>query len=123
VVDEPSASKGEESIPRGQTGGPPIHPLSALLLVTVDNLWMFPEFAGMWVFTAPLSFLTVFFPTYMVQRHVQRNKRARAFKYALLLGGLAAIPTSITGTPVGLGLLAWTGISKLFPRSFPSAQK
>lgn len=124
VVDEPSGSKGEESVPRGRTGGPPIHPLSALLLVMVDNLWMFPEFSIVsWIFTVPLSFLSVFFPTYMVQRHVQRDGRVRAFKYALLLGGLAAVPTSITGTPVGLGLLAWTGINKLFPRSFPSAQK
>jgi hypothetical protein len=30
---------------------------------------------------------------------------------------LAAIPTSVTGTPVGIALLAWTGFSKLLGKS------
>jgi hypothetical protein len=37
--------------------------------------------------------------------------------FAALLGALAAVPTSITGTPVGLALLAWTGLGKLFGRA------
>ena len=35
------------------------------------------------------------------------------------LAVLAAIPTPITGTPVGLGLLAWTGLGKIFGRPSP----
>jgi hypothetical protein len=42
-----------------------------------------------------------------------KNRVGRAFLFALLLGIVAAVPTSITGTPVGLALLAWTGINKL----------
>jgi hypothetical protein len=33
-----------------------------------------------------------------------------------MLAVLAAIPTPITGTPVGLGLLAWTGLGKILGR-------
>jgi len=126
VVDEaaPSGQPHPEPGASRPNGSPPIHPLSALLLVVVDNLWMFEEWAVItWLFTIPLSFLTVFLPTYLVQRHVKGHPHALALKYALLLGALAAVPTSITGTPVGLGLLAWTGINKLFPRSFPGASK
>ena len=34
-----------------------------------------------------------------------------------LLAVLAAIPTPVTGTPVGFALLAWTGLGKLLGRS------
>ena len=37
----------------------------------------------------------------------------------VVLAVLAAIPTFVTGTPVGLGLLAWTGLGKLLGKSPP----
>jgi len=37
-----------------------------------------------------------------------------AFGYSFLLAIVAAVPTSLLGTPVGLALLAWTGISRLW---------
>jgi len=38
---------------------------------------------------------------------------------APILAVLAAIPTPISGTPVGLGLLAWTGLGKLLGKGPP----
>jgi len=98
---------------RGEDG-PPIHALSALILVAVDNLWNLAEWAVVdWIFTIPLSFVTVFVPVFLLQKHLKKDSNGWALAFAMLLGALAAIPTSITGTPVGLGLLAWTGLRKV----------
>ncbi len=107
IVEEPKTSSG-----------PPIHALSALILVAVDNLWNLAEWAVVdWIVTIPLSFVTVFVPVFLIQKALKRDSNARALAFAILLGVLAAIPTSITGTPVGLGLLAWTGLGRLFGKS------
>lgn len=93
---------------------PPIHPLSALVLVAVDSLWALFDLAPvLWVFAIPLCFIAVSLPTYLLQRHVKGDRRGRALAFAVLLATLAAIPTPISGTPVGLGLLAWSGLGKL----------
>ncbi len=98
--------------------GPPIHALSALVLIAVDNLWNLADWAVLdWIITIPFSFVTVFVPVFLIQKALKRDSNARAFAFATLLGVLAAVPTSITGTPVGLGLLAWTGLGKLLGRS------
>lgn len=111
-VPGPSGQAREGSSAAG--GGPPIHSLAALLLVVIDNLWNIPEFLIVdWVITIPLSFLSVFLTTFLIQKRLKRNSTRRAAGYALILGALAAVPFSVTGTPVGLALLTWTGISKL----------
>jgi hypothetical protein len=93
---------------------PPIHGLSALLMLVVDNLWNLADFAVIsWVVTIPLAFITVFIPVFLIQRALRKDSRPRALAFAALLAVLAAVPTSITGTPVGLALLAWTGLSHL----------
>ncbi len=100
--------------------GPPIHALSALILVAVDSLWAtFDWLPADWIIAIPSCFAAVFVPTYLIQRHLKRDSKGRAFTFSTILAVLAAIPTPITGTPVGLGLLAWTGLGKLFGRSTP----
>jgi integral membrane sensor domain MASE1 len=100
--------------------GLPIHALSALILVAVDSLWaVFDWVPPVWVVAIPGCFAAVFVPTYLIQRHLKNDSKARALTYATILAVLAAIPTPITGTPVGLGLLAWTGLGKLFGRTPP----
>jgi len=117
VVDsDPGPQSGQEAS-AGSAGGPPVHPLSALLLLVFDNLWTVPEFIVLnWAVTIPLSFISVFVPTFVIQKTLKKDRFGRALAYALLLGVLAAVPTSLTGTPVGLAILAWTGISRLLGR-------
>lgn len=99
------------------SGHAPFHPLAATLLLLVDNLWNLADWAVMdWIITIPLSFLTVFLPTFSIQRRKSGDSLGKAFLKALFLGVVAAVPTSITGTPIGLLLLAWAGINKLSPR-------
>ncbi|MBX3734593.1 MAG: hypothetical protein KF791_18610 [Verrucomicrobiae bacterium] len=86
-------------------------PLSALALLLADNLWLFPEFLVVsWVVTVPLCFLTVLVSVYLIQRRRAGDRRRIAFAKALILAIIAAVPTSVTGTPVGLAILAWAGI-------------
>jgi len=100
--------------------GPPIHSLSALILVAVDSLWLPGDFLmPVAIVAVPACFAAVFVPTYLIQRHLKNDSKARALTFATVLGVLAAIPTPITGTPVGLGLLAWTGLGKLIGKSPP----
>jgi hypothetical protein len=98
--------------------GAPIHSLSALILVAVDSLWAVFDFAPpIWIVAIPFCFAAVFFPTYLIQKHLKHDGNGRALAFATFLAVLAAIPTPITGTPVGLGLLAWTGLGKLFGKT------
>ncbi len=100
--------------------GRPIHALSALILVAVDSLWaVFDWLPPVWVVAIPACFAAVFVPTYLIQRHLKNDSKGRAVTFATILAVLAAIPTPITGTPVGLGLLAWSGLGKLFGRTSP----
>ena len=100
--------------------GRPIHALSALILVAVDSLWaVFDWLPPIWIVAIPGCFLAVFIPTYLIQRHLKNDSNGRAITFATVLGVLAAIPTPITGTAVGIGLLGWTGLGKIFGRSPP----
>ena len=106
--------------PDGAADGPPIHGLAALILVAVDSLWAVFDWAPpLWIVAIPFCFLAVFIPTFLIQRHLKRDSNGRAAAFATVLAVLAAIPTPITGTPVGLGLLAWTGLGRLLGKSPP----
>lgn len=114
--DEPRAS--DHAVPRHSASGrAPFHPMAATLLLLVDNLWNLADWAVIdWIITIPLSFLTVFLPTFFIQRRQSGDSLGKAFLKAVFLGLVAAVPTSLTGTPIGLLLLAWVGINKLSPR-------
>lgn len=100
---------------------PPVHALSALILVAVDSLWAtFDWMPADWVVAIPSCFAAVFVPSYLIQRHLKGDSKGRALTLATVLAVLAAIPTPITGTPIGLGLLAWTGLGKLLGRTPPN---
>lgn len=104
--------------PAAGSDGPPIHALSALVLVAVDSLWgVFEWLPPVWLVAIPGCFAAVFIPTFLIQKHLKKDSNGRALTFATILAVLAAIPTFVTGTPVGLGLLAWTGLGKLFGRS------
>lgn len=98
----------------------PIHALSALLLIAVDSLWaIFDWLPPIWILTIPGCFLAVFVPCYLIQKHLKNDSTGRALAFATALGVLAAIPTPITGTSVGLGVLAWSGLGRFFSRKPP----
>lgn len=106
--------------PVAPADGPPIHGLSALILIAVDSLWIPGDFLmPVSLVAIPACFAAVFVPTYLIQRHLKNDSKGRALTFATILAVLAAIPTPVTGTPVGFALLAWTGLGKLLGRSPP----
>ena len=114
-----SSSTSQTHSPTHPPDGP-VHPLAAALLVFVDNLWMLADWnAVSWILTIPLSFLTVGVITAGIQRFLHRDSWGKSLGKGLLLGLLAGIPTSITGTPVGFGLLTWAGIMRAKGASAP----
>lgn len=111
----PEVLPPESPTPPGPIPAPPrravIEPLAALALIVVDNLWLVPEFAVVdWPITIPGCFLMVFAITFFIQRRRGGDRRRVALLKALVLAAVAAVPWSVTGTPVGLALLAWAGI-------------
>jgi hypothetical protein len=105
-------------LPRSIADGPPIHALSALILAAVDSLWAVFEWAPpLWIVAIPLCFLAVAVPTFLIQKYLKQDSNGKAVTFATLLGVLAAIPMPITGTAVGISLLAWTGLGKLIGRT------
>ena len=104
----------------------PIHPLAALATIVLDNLFSLPEFAGpeVWIITVPLIGGVCFLTTTMVQRFLAKDGWGEAFAKGLVMGIIAGVPISVTGTAVGGILLAWAGLHewvKLPPiRSKPS---
>jgi hypothetical protein len=106
-----------EAPPRRTSEGPPIHALSALVLAAVDNLWLaFAWEPPFWIVAIPLCFVAVFVPSFLIQKYLKHDGNGRAATFATLLAVLAAIPIPITGTAVGISLLAWTGLGKLIGR-------
>jgi hypothetical protein len=113
MASRPPGSGPDPGGPPAPHPSTPFHPLAATLLLVFDNLWMLPEFAVVdWFLTVPLCFLCVWTSTLFIQRRMQRDRWMVAFGKAVLLALIAAVPFSVTGTPVGLALLAWFGIKK-----------
>lgn len=106
------------TVPPKHVEGPPIHALSALVLAAVDSLWaVFAWEPPLWIVAIPLCFMSVFVPSFLIQKYLKKDGNGRAVTFATLLGVLAAIPLPITGTAVGVSLLAWTGLGKLIGRT------
>ena len=83
------------------------------LLVTVDTLWNLADWTVVtWWVTIPLSFVSVFVPTVWLQRRLRGDRWSVALAKGVVLGLVAAVPTSLTGTPVGMALLAWAGVDR-----------
>src|SRR5436309_14251745 len=96
--------------------GPPIHALSALVMIAVDSLWaIFIWEPPLWVITIPFCFGVTFIPVYLIQRHLKKDGKGRAAAFAAVLAVLAALPMPIATEPIGIALLAWTGLGKLLP--------
>ncbi len=96
-----------------QPDGPLIHPLAAICMVVVDLVWTIPELAGFLVPVIFLSLLSVGGITFMIQKFIRGDPNGRAAAVALFLGVLAAVPTPITGTAVGILVLGMAGLHHL----------
>lgn len=91
-----------------------LHPLSGLLLITVDNIFWGAEALslGLAIPVAVIlsSFITLVTIT-MIQKFLGKNTWGVSITKALLCAILAGIPTSIMGTAFGGFILLASGLS------------
>lgn len=93
-----------------------LHPLSGLLLITVDNLFWGAEAMTLEValpVTVVLSFAITLLAVTLVQRFLARDGWGVSITKAFVCAVLAGIPTSIMGTAFGGFILLASGLSSM----------
>ena len=90
----------------------PIHPLAALATIVLDNLFTIPEIAApeLWILTIPLIGVTGFVSTLLIQHYLAKDSWGESVAKGLVMGIIAGVPFSVTGTATGGVLLAWAGL-------------
>lgn len=91
-----------------------LHPLSGLLLITVDNLFWGAEALSLGLavpVVVVLSFSITLVAVTMIQKFLGKNTWGVSITKALLCAILAGIPTSIMGTAFGGFILLASGLS------------
>jgi Na+-driven multidrug efflux pump len=90
----------------------PIHPLSALATLVLDNMFGVVEIAD--PLLVLLTSLTVGVvntaAVTLVQRYLAKEEWGPALAKGLVMGIIAGVPFQVTGTAVGGLLLAWAGM-------------
>ena len=100
----------------------PIHPLAALATIVLDNLFTIPEIAApeLWILTIPLVGVTGFVSTLFIQHYLAKDSWGESVAKGLVMGIIAGVPFSVTGTATGGVLLAWAGLHEWL--KFPMMQ-
>jgi hypothetical protein len=99
----------------------PIHPLAALATIVLDNVF------GVFELVDPLSLILTSVTvgvlgavtTTLVQHYLAKEEWGSSIAKGLVMGIFAGVPFQVTGTAVGIPLLAWAGLHELikFPLS------
>jgi len=111
----------QKAEPRRPVPPPPVHPLTALATIALDSIFGVVE-----IFDPLLLLLTSLtvgvvgtITSTLVQRFIAREDWGPAIAKGLVMGILAGVPYPVTGTAIGVPLLAWAGMHqwvKLPPR-------
>ncbi len=90
----------------------PIHPLAALATLVLDNVF------GVFELVDPLTILFTSIgvgalgtlTTMLVQRYLAKDSWGASVAKGLVMGIIAGVPFQVTGTAIGIPLLAWAGL-------------
>jgi len=101
--------------PRRPIPPAPIHPLSALATIVLDNVF------GVFEIVDPLALVLTSvtvgvvgtLTTTLVQRYLAKDSWGASVAKGLVMGIFAGVPFQVTGTAVGIPLLAWAGLHEL----------
>jgi hypothetical protein len=103
------------SEPRQPIPPAPIHPLAALATIVLDNVF------GVFELTDPLALIVTSvtvgaigtLTTTLVQRYLAKDNWGASIAKGLVMGIFAGVPFQVTGTAVGIPLLAWAGLHEM----------
>ncbi len=96
-----------------------IHPYSAGLLIIFDNVFFGANAVTMGLGTpiiAMIAFCVTGTGVFLTQRFLVEEATGPSLARGFVIGSLAGVPTSITGTGAGLALLARAGLRRLLKR-------
>jgi hypothetical protein len=90
----------------------PIHPLAALATIVLDNVF------GVFEIVDPLALLVTSISvgalgtvtTMLVQHYLAKDNWGASVAKGLVMGIIAGVPFQVTGTAIGIPLLAWAGL-------------
>ena len=102
----------EQIEPRRPIPAPPVYPLAALVTVVLDNVFGVLELVDPLVILFT-SVIVAFFGTLsvtLIQRYLAKDGWGKAIAKGLAMGIIAGVPFPVTGTAVGVPLLAWAGL-------------
>jgi len=93
----------------------PIHPLAALATIVLDNIF------GVFELVDPLALILTSVSvgilgavtTTMIQHYLAKDEWGPSVAKGLVMGIFAGVPFQVTGTAVGIPLLAWAGLHEL----------
>ncbi len=97
--------------PRRPIPPSPIHPLAALTTIVLDNIFGWVELVDplALVLTSVSVGVVSFLTTTFVQRYLAKDSWGASVAKGLVMGVLAGVPYQVTGTAIGVPLLAWAG--------------
>src|SRR3990172_6235269 len=104
-----------EIVPRRPIPPAPIHPLAALVTIVLDNVF------GVFEIVDPLALILTSVTvgalgtvtTMLLQRYLAKDSWGASVAKGLVMGIFAGVPFQVTGTAVGIPLLAWAGLHEL----------
>jgi hypothetical protein len=93
----------------------PIHPLAALATIVLDNVF------GVFELVDPLALVLTSISvgvlgtvtTTLIQHYLAKDNWGPAVAKGLVMGIFAGVPFQVTGTAIGIPLLAWAGLHEL----------
>lgn len=90
----------------------PIHPLAALVTVLLDNVFGAIEILDpLLVILTSLAVGTICTVTVMlIQRYLEKENWGVSVAKGMVMGIVAGVPFPVTGTAIGVPLLAWSGL-------------
>jgi hypothetical protein len=90
----------------------PIHPLAALATIVLDNVFGVFEIIDPFalVLTSVAVGIIGTVTTTLVQHYLAKDEWGPAVAKGLVMGIFAGVPFQVTGTAVGVPLLAWAGL-------------
>ena len=102
----------------------PIHPMAAMVTVVLDNFFGVFEILDPFLILVSSSLVTVIgtASTTLVQRYLAKDEWGTAIAKGLAMGIIAGVPFPVTGTAVGLPLLAWAGLHEWVKLPAPNNQ-
>ncbi len=106
--------------PRRPVPPPPVHPLAALVTVVLDNVFGVFELVDPLIILVTSVTVAVFgtLSTTLIQHHLGKDGWGKAIAKGLAMGIIAGVPFPVTGTAIGVPLLAWAGLHEWI--KFPS---